>query len=72
MLSSDSRGSAQVEAALIIPLAVLVIVGMLRLSTTLFYKVSESSVMNSAAAAELAEGGKLPVEKILRGRWYLK
>ena len=72
MPSFSSRGSAEVEAALIIPLAVLVIAGMIRLSTELFDRTAAESVSNAQSAAELVEGGKLPTESILRGRWYLK
>ena len=72
MPSFDSRGSAEVEAALILPLAVLIIVGMLRLSTALYDNVVASSEENSSAAAVLVEGGRLPTESILRGRWHLK
>ena len=72
MPSFSSRGSAEVEAALIIPLAVLVIVGMIRLSTELFGRTAADSIRNAEAAAELVEDGKLPTESILRGRWYLK
>jgi len=72
MQNSSVRGSAEVEAALIIPLAVLVIAGMIKLGTQLFDRTVESSLKNTQAAAELVEGGKLSTESILRGRWYLK
>ena len=60
------------DAVLIIPLAVLVIVGMIRLSTQLFDRTAADSTSNAESAAELVDGGKLSTESILRGRWYLK
>ena len=72
MQNSSSGGSVEVEAALILPLTILVIVGMMRLSTTLYEKTAAASLENSRAAQELVEGGALPTESILRGRWYLK
>ena len=68
----SSKGSAQVEAALIIPLVILIIAGMINLCTALFGKTAESSAEGSAAASVLAEGGAVPTESILRGRWLLK
>ena len=63
-----SEGNAQVEATLIIPLVVL----MIKLGTLLCEKVETSSSEHAAYAQELTEGGRLPAEKILRGRWYIK
>ena len=60
------------EAALIIPLVILIVVGMIKLGTQLVGKVEVSSSEHAAYAQELTEGGKLPAEKILRGRWYIK
>ena len=71
-MRSSSRGSAEVEAALIIPLAVLIIVGMVRLGTELFDRTAVDSLKNSEAAEELVGGGRIPTESILRGRWYIK
>ncbi len=67
-----SEGSAQVEAALIIPLVILIVVGMIKLGTLLCEKVETSSSEHAAYAQELTEGGRIPAEKILRGRWYIK
>ena len=66
------RGSAQVEAALIVPLVILIIIGMIKTSITLEEKVVASSAENCAAAELLSRGGKVPTESILRGRWYIK
>jgi len=71
-LSDPSRGSAQVEAAMIIPLVVLLIAGMLKLGIHLSEKVETSSAGHSAAAENIIDGGALPAESILRGRWYIK
>ena len=71
-MRSSRRGSAEVEAALIIPLAVLIIVGMVRLGTELFDRTAADSLKNSEAAEELVGGGRIPTESILRGRWYIK
>jgi len=68
----SSRGSAQVEAALIIPLTVLIIVGMVKLSVSMYGRVTESSQAGSAAAELLSDGGLVPVESVLRGRWHIK
>lgn len=68
----SSRGSAEVEAALILPLVILIIVGMVKLSVTLCSKVELSSLAGSEAASSIAEGGTIPAESILRGRWYFK
>ena len=66
------RGSAQVEAALIIPLVILIVAGMIKIGMTLEQKVIVSSAENCAAAELLSRGGKIPTESILRGRWYIK
>ena len=66
------RASAQVEAALILPLVILIIAGMIRLGTSMFMRVTESSAENCIKAAVLSEGGIIPAESILRGRWYFK
>ena len=68
----SSRGSAEVEAALILPLVILIIVGMVKLSVTLCSKVELGSLAGSEAASSIAEGGTIPAESILRGRWYFK
>lgn len=79
MRSSDAkacghsfRASAQVEAALIIPLVILIIAGMIRLGSVLFARVAESSGENCIKAELLSGGGHIPAESILRGRWYFK
>ena len=60
------------EAALLIPLVILIVVGMIRLGGLLCEKVEKSSSEHTAYASELTEGGKLPAEKILRVRWYIQ
>ena len=60
------------EAALIIPLVILIIAGMIELGWKLCEKVEISSSEHTVYARELTEGGKLPPDKILRGRWYIK
>ena len=60
------------EAALLFPLVILMIAGMIRLGGQLCEKVQKSSSEHTAYAIELTEGGKLPPEMILRGRWYIK
>ena len=71
-LRPNSKGSAQVEAALIIPLVVLIIVGMIELGTLLEKKVETSSLQHASEAAVITEGGTFPAETILRGKWYFK
>ena len=66
------RASAEVEAALIIPLVILIIAGMVKLGAALYAKVYESSAENCIKAEVLAGGGLIPAESILRGRWYFK
>ncbi len=66
------RASAQVEAALIIPLVILIIAGMVKLGTDLYARTAESSAANAEYAEELAKGGSIPAEAILRGRWHIK
>ena len=68
----NSRGSAQVEAALILPLVILIIVGMVKLGVRMQARVAENSAQNSLKASVLAEGGTIPTETILRGRWHIK
>ena len=68
----SSRGSAEVEAALIIPLVILIIVGMVKLGVQLFEKVDASCLEHQAYAEELAGGGKIPEESVLRTRWYFR
>ena len=68
----DSRGSAQVEAALIIPLVILLIVGMIELGMTLEERVQTSSIQHAAQAEDITDGGRFPAEIILRGTWYFK
>ena len=67
-----SRGSAQVEAAILIPLVILVVAGMIKLSTELFDKVVVSSENGCSHASALATGGVVATESILRGRWHFK
>ena len=67
-----SRGSAEGEAALIIPLVILIIVGMVKLGIQLYEKVDSSSAEHQIYAQELAGGGKIPEESLLRARWYFK
>ena len=69
---SYTKGSAQVEAAIIVPLVILLIVGMLKLGLQLEEMVEISSMAHSAASADIVDGGSLPAESILRGRWYIK
>ena len=71
MPGSSRRGSAQVEAALIIPLVILIIVGMVKLGIALYGEVLSSSAENAEAAASLATGGTIPTESILRLRWHI-
>ena len=71
-LKLNSRGSAQVEAALIIPLVILLTAGMIGLGMTLEEKVQTSSIQHAAQAADITDGGKFPAEAILRGKWYIK
>ena len=66
------RGSAEVEAAIIIPLVVLIIAGMIDLGSALYSKTCVSSAANAAAAGVLVKGGALPTESILRARWHIK
>ena len=66
------RASAQVEAALIIPLVILIIAGMIRLGTELYSRTAESSAVNVSYAEKLVCGGAIPTESILRGRWHIK
>ena len=60
------------EAALIIPLVILIIVGMVKVGIQLYEKVDASSLEHTAYARELAGGGKIPEESMLRARWYVK
>ena len=60
------------EAALIIPLVILIIAGMVRLGIQLYEKVDLSSLEHQLYAEELAGGGKIPEESVLRARWYFK
>lgn len=66
------RGSAQVEAAMIIPLVVLVIAGMINLGSGLYSKTAVSSAANEAAAKVIVKGGTIATESIMRGRWHIK
>ena len=66
------RASAEVEAALILPLVILIIAGMIRLGSAMLAHVAESSAENCLQASVLSGGGLLPAEAILRGRWYFK
>ena len=78
MRSSDAacthafRASAQVEAALIVPLVILIIAGMVRLGSAMLARVAESSGENCIKAELLSGGGYVPAESLLRGRWYFK
>ena len=72
MQGPSLRAGAQVEAALIIPLVILIIAGMIRLGTELFDRTAVSSAENCIRAEVLSGGGLIPAESILRGRWYFK
>ena len=71
-LRPNSRGSAQVEAAIIIPLVILLIAGMIELGMLLENKVEISSFQHAAEASDITDGGRFPAEVILRGKWYFK
>ena len=60
------------EAALIIPLVILLIVGMIELGMTLEERVQTSSIQHAAQAEDITDGGRFPAEIILRGKWYFK
>ena len=60
------------EAALIIPLVILIIVGMIEIGMTLEERVQISSTEHAAQAADITDGGRFPAEAILRGKWYIK
>ena len=60
------------EAALLFPLVILIIVAMVGLGFRLCEKVETSSAAHSIDAHSLSLGGKIPEESVLRGKWYLK
>lgn len=67
-----NRGSALVQASIIIPLIVLIIVGMISLGNDLCEKVETSSAEHCAAVEDIIDGGTIPPESVIRGKWYFK
>ncbi len=66
------RGSAIVEAAVIFPVVILVMLGIIRASMFLYSEVREDSLRHRQQLNEDMEQRRWAAEDIMRGKWVLK
>ncbi len=65
-------GSSAVEAALIYPLIILIIAGLISIGSDMSGKVVSSSAAHALAARESCEDETVSAEDIMRGRWIFR
>ena len=68
----SKRGSVFVEAAIVIPLLILIIAGIISLSFTLTDRVKTQSEELRQKTARMMENTDLTTEDILRGKWLVR
>lgn len=66
-----NRGSALVEAAMIVPLVILIIMGIVKMSITLTDNVEIASLEHKQQAVKITEATGARGEQVLRGKWTL-
>ena len=68
---SDTSGSAVVEAALVYPLVVLILAGLISLSLNIMEQTGADAARHREEALRSLEPGLLTTENVLRGVWVL-
>ena len=68
---SDAEGSAVVEAALVFPLVVLIIAGVISLSLGVMEETKEDALRHRTEAREALDPRILSTENIMRGVWVI-
>ena len=68
----SKRGSVFVEAAIVIPILVLIIAGLIRVSFTLMDRVKQGSEEILQQNRQMQENENLTTEDILRGKWLVR
>ena len=68
---SDAEGSAVVEAALVFPLVVLIIAGVISLSLGVMEETKEDALHHRTEAREALDPRILSTENIMRGVWLI-
>ena len=66
---SEPDGSAVVEAAMVFPLVVLLIAGLIGLSLQILEETEEDALRHRGEARDALDPGILSTENILRGVW---
>ena len=66
------QGSAMVEAAVVFPITVLVILGIIRLSMDLYGSVQQDSLRHRQQASEDMRQRRWSAEDAMRGKWLLR
>ena len=65
-------GGVQVEAALILPLVVLLVAFLISTALSVYEDVRGTAMRHEAAAHSLAEGGEPAPEQLLRAAFFLE
>lgn len=68
----SKKGNANIEAALVIPLLVIIIAMIMKMAVVLEIRVDESSREHYADAKEVLKDTLTNTEDFMRGRWTLK
>ena len=68
---SDAEGSAIVEAALVFPLVVLIIAGIISLSLGVMEETKADALRHRTEAREALDPRILSTENIMRGVWLI-
>jgi len=70
--SNSKRGSSTVEAALVLPILILIIAALISTSLNYEKEVEESSIENFAKADEWLEDSLDNLEDLSRARWLFE
>ena len=66
------QGNAVIEAALVLPLIILISAALIRAGSDMSSRVIETSSIHTEQARAECEGGMVDTEDIMRGRWVLR
>lgn len=71
-ISNSHRGSSTVEAALVIPLLILIIAGLISVGIRLEKRVEDSSSYHVYEARDVLDSKFENPEKIVRAKWVIR
>lgn len=71
-MPGSKRGSASIEASLVIPLLILIIAGLIKIGTVFEKRVIDESLRCRAEGAQISEDSLTNTEDIIRGRWIIQ